>query len=222
MKKNKTVYITSYAAYTDKLRAEASAGDGNYLKANLSYVGRHVYALIKTMDYDGPYFHLNEVIKLFPNLRSAVHSNEWKAAIADAVNIHEYGDCVMRTCYTNDNVHYTIVAIGVYKGRYFRRKSFGPHTRLITSGVIDSRKIEYDYDDNGHFYTTAAFAACRPGNRNKHICHIFGYDVIETKDCYKIYDGNTMLFALPPDISFMGLISKVGAIDDYAVNGWWE
>lgn len=220
MKKNKTVYVTPCAAYTDKLMAEASADEGNYIKANLAYVGRHVYALIRTMDYDGPYFHLNEVVKVFYNLRSAVRSNEWKAAIADAADIHGYGDCVMCTCCTSDNVHYTIVAIDVYKGRYFRRKSFGPHTKLITSGLIDSRKIEYDYDD-GCFYTTAAFTF-RHGIRGKNICHILGYDVIETKDCYKVYDGNTMLFALPPDISFMGLISKVGAIDGHIVNGWWE
>ena len=218
MKKKKPVYITPCAAYTDKLMAEASAYGGNYLKANLAHVGKHVYVLIKTMDYNTPFFRLNNVVRVFSNLRSAVRSNEWKSAIADAVVIHWYGDCVMRICCTNDNVYYIIVAIDVFKGRYFHRKSFGPHTRLITSGLIDSRKIEYDYDD-GHFYTTAAF---RPGNRNKHICRIFGYDVIETKDCYKVYNGNTMLFALPPDISFMGLISKVGTIDDCVVNGWWE
>ena len=210
------IYINTYGAYTDELMAEVIADDGNYLKANIAHVGRRVYVLVKTIGWCGHCFRINEVLKVFSNLRSAVRSNEWKSVVATATDVYEPNDDDVMWACSCDDIYYSIIALDVSKEPYFRHKH-GRHTRLVTSGVVYSRKIDYNNDGGRHIAV-----AFRPGTRMKNICRIFWYDVIESRDCYKVYDGNTMLFALPPDTSFMGLISKVAAIDDYVVNGWWE
>lgn len=205
------IYINTYGAYTDELMAEVIADDGNYLKANIAHVGRRVYVLVKTIGWCGHCFRINEVVKVFSNLRSAVRSNEWKGVVATATDVYEPNDDdVMRAC-SCDDIYYSIIALDVSKEPYFRHKH-GRHTNLVTSGIIYSREIRYDQE-----YTTAAF---RPGTRSKNICRIFGFDVIETKDCYKVYCGNRMMFALPPDISFMGLIREIADIEGFTIDGW--
>lgn len=203
------IYINTYGAYTDALMAEVIADDGNYIKAHVTHVGRRVYVLVKTIGWCGHCFRLNEVVKVFPNLKSAVRSNEWKGFAATATDVYEPEDDVLRAC-SCDGIYYSIIALDVSKEPYFRHKH-GRHTNLVTSGIICSREICYDQE-----YTTMAY---RPG-RSKHICRIFGFDVIEAKDCYKIYGGNRMMFALPPDISFAGLVREIADIEGLTIDGW--
>lgn len=219
MKKNKNVYIVSYDAYTDKVNAEV-AGDGRYLKRKFRYVGANVYVLFKSSEYSGPLFHIDEVIEVFCNLKSAVRSKEWKAAVNAANYINEdEGDGVVLACQHDDGMWYTIVRVPVYKGAYFitKRERSGRHSKLLTSGIVDSRKVWYEFDGLNH-----VMVASRSGNRNNNIRHIFGYDVVECDDGYKVYNGDELMFALPRNISFMGLIREIADIDGFNIIGWWE
>lgn len=218
MKKNKNVYIASYDAYTDRLMAEV-AGDGRYLKRKFKYVGSNVYVLFKS-DYSGPLFNIDEVIEVFCNLKSAVRSKEWKAAVDAANYINEDGgDGVVLACQHNDGMWYTIVRVPVYKGAYFitKRERSGRHSKLLTSGVVDSRKVWYEFDGLNH-----VMVASRSGNRNNNIRRIFGYDVVECGDCYKVYNGDELMFALPRNISFMGLVREIADIERFTIIGWWQ
>lgn len=211
------LYVTDNGVYTDRPMAEMRCILG-YKTVNLAHVGKYVYILRKDKFYCGPCVQPSKVVKVFSNLRSAVHSNEWKSAIKTASNVYEYPDSeynCLHVCVDNEHVYHTIIRVRVVKDRYLDKKNHGPHTRLITSGVIDSRII--DCTEGNHRHTELA---SRHEKRNKMSVYIFGHCICETECGYIVYDDDRKGCMLPPDITYMGLIREVASIYGITINGW--
>ena len=211
------LYVTENTVYTDRAMAEMNCIMGCIKTVNLTHVGKYVYVLAKAKFYCGLSFQASEVVKVFSNLRSAVHSNEWKNVVKTASDVYEYHDDVLYMCvYNDEDVWYKIIRARVIKDSYFDKKNYGPHTRLITSGIVDSRVI--NYTERNHRHTEQAH---RYGNHDKRSVYIFEIYVRETEYGYIIYDGDRKRCMLPPDISYMGLIREVGSIyGGITINGW--